>query len=64
MLAFRIWLIDREVQAILPARSTSLMPVMRIILESGLINVAYLFAFVLVVEFGPEAFELMCDMVR
>ena len=39
------------------------MPVVRIILESGLINVAYLFTFVLVVEFGSQAFELMCDMV-
>ena len=63
LLAYRIWSIDREVRNILPARTTSLMPVVRIILESGLINVAYLFAFVLVVEFGSQAFELMCDMV-
>ncbi|KAH9940727.1 uncharacterized protein BXZ73DRAFT_98556 [Epithele typhae] len=62
LLAYRIWSIDREVHKVFPCKSSSLTPAVRIILESGSINVAYLFAFVMVTAFGSEAFELMCDM--
>lgn len=37
---------------------------MRIILESGLINAAYLFVMVMTLEFGSEILELMSEMVR
>ena len=36
---------------------------MRIILESGLINAAFLFAFVMTLAFGSTSLEIMSEMV-
>lgn len=65
LLAYRIWSIDRQVQAS-GARSASqsrLNPVVRIVMESGLANAAYLFVFVMTLEFGSQALEIMSEMV-
>ena len=37
---------------------------MRIILESGLFNAAFLFAFVMTLAFGSTSLEIMSEMVR
>lgn len=36
---------------------------MRIVMESGLANAAYLFVFVMTLEFGSQALEIMSEMV-
>ena len=41
-----------------------LTPIVRIILESGLINAAFLFAFVMTLVFGSSSLEIMSEMVR
>ncbi len=65
LLAFRIWSVDRKTnKAILTRASTAtLFPVVRIVLESGIMNAAYMFAFMMIVVFDPAAAELMCDLV-
>ena len=40
------------------------MPVVRIVLESGLINAAFLFAFVMTLASGSSSLETMSEMVR
>ena len=40
-----------------------LTPIARIILESGLLNAAFLFAFVMTVVFGSSSLEIMSEMV-
>ncbi|KAI0738427.1 hypothetical protein C8Q80DRAFT_243316 [Daedaleopsis nitida] len=64
LLAFRIWSVDRNTNKAILSRSSTrtLFPVVRIVLESGLINAAYLFAFMMVVAFDPSVAELMCDV--
>ncbi|KAI0765179.1 hypothetical protein C8Q74DRAFT_1204758 [Fomes fomentarius] len=67
MLAYRIWSVDREMKKLNietelePGRS-SLSPILRIILESGLINAAYLFAYVMTLAFGSQGLEIMSEM--
>ena len=41
-----------------------LTPIVRIILESGLLNAAFLFAFVMTLVFGSTSLEIMSMMVR
>ena len=41
-----------------------LTPIVRIILESGLLNAAFLFAFVMTLAFGSSSLEIMSEMVR
>ncbi|KAM5543933.1 hypothetical protein V8D89_002550 [Ganoderma adspersum] len=65
MLAFRIWHVDR--QMIMAERTSeranpSLIPVIRIILESGILNAAYLFAYVMTLNFGSQGLEIMSEM--
>jgi len=62
MLAYRIWSVDRETKNALAANSSRLSPIVRIILESGIINAAYLFAYVMTLEFGSEGLEIMSEM--
>ncbi|KAI0738430.1 hypothetical protein C8Q80DRAFT_243485 [Daedaleopsis nitida] len=62
LLAYRIWSVERKTTSVMLEKSSTLFPVLRIILESGLINVAYMFAFAMILMFGPQAVELMCDM--
>lgn len=69
MLAYRIWSVDRDMKKLNietesePGRRSSLSPILRIILESGLINAAYLFAYVMTLEFGSQGLEIMSEMV-
>ncbi|KAH9945032.1 uncharacterized protein BXZ73DRAFT_96020 [Epithele typhae] len=74
LLAFRIWWVDREMNNVLSGSQTAelegpfggqqsaLTPVVRIVLESGLINAAYLFAYVMTLAFGSQSLELMSEM--
>ncbi|KAI0652735.1 hypothetical protein C8Q79DRAFT_118161 [Trametes meyenii] len=64
LLAFRIWSIDRRLKNALESEvdNSRLTPIVRIILESGLINAAYLFVMVVTLEAKSEALELMSEM--
>ncbi|OJT09794.1 hypothetical protein TRAPUB_13753 [Trametes pubescens] len=64
LLAYRIWSIDRKVKAsgARGAPQSRLNPVVRIVMESGLANAAYLFVFVMTLEFGSQALEIMSEM--
>ncbi|CDO72818.1 hypothetical protein BN946_scf185002.g3 [Trametes cinnabarina] len=63
MLAFRIWSVDRSMRTVIePGRASRLSPIVRIVLESGLLNAAYLFAYVMTLEFGSEGLEIMSEM--
>ncbi|KAI0673994.1 hypothetical protein C8Q78DRAFT_1068177 [Trametes maxima] len=64
LLAFRIWSIDRRLKSALEseADNSRLTPIVRIILESGLINAAYLFVMVVTLEAKSEVLELMSEM--
>ena len=70
LLAFRIWSVDRqtkgaftEVTAAGLHNNLALNPVVRIILESGIINAAYLLCYVLTLEYGTEGIEIMSEIV-
>ncbi|KAI0675870.1 hypothetical protein C8Q78DRAFT_354923 [Trametes maxima] len=66
LLAYRIWSIDRQLTGVLNVEfgdQSRLSPIARIILESGLMNAAYLFVFVMTLEFGSQALEIMSEMV-
>ena len=66
LLAYRIW--SQSHVAPFPTtyqtKTRRFAPVMRIILESGLINAAFLFAFVMTLVFGSSSLEIMSSMVR
>ena len=65
MLAFRIWHVDRQTAERTGDRANpSLTPIVRIILESGILNAAYLFAYVMTLNFGSQGLEIMSEMVR
>lgn len=40
-----------------------LTPIVRIVLESGLINAAFLFAYVMTIAFGSISLEILSEMV-
>ena len=64
MLAFRIWYVDHQMEKITSERVDSrLLPIVRIILESGIINAAYLFVYVMTLNFGSQGLEIMSEMV-
>ncbi|KAH9851892.1 hypothetical protein C2E23DRAFT_869038 [Lenzites betulinus] len=65
LLAYRIWSIDHQVKDALhtiDVPQSRLSPIVRIILESGVMNAAYLFVFVMTLEFGTQALEIMSEM--
>ncbi|OSD04721.1 hypothetical protein PYCCODRAFT_1433051 [Trametes coccinea BRFM310] len=65
LLAYRIWSVDRQTRDALPsdmAGTSKLSPLVRIIAESGVINAGYLFVFVMTLEFGSQALEIMSEM--
>ncbi|RPD58989.1 hypothetical protein L226DRAFT_572399 [Lentinus tigrinus ALCF2SS1-7] len=64
LLAIRIWYTDRTGTHALDLEGSEhkLTPVIRIILESGLINAAFLFAFVMTLAFGSTSLEIMSEM--
>ena len=65
LLAFRIWSIERRTtHSIELVRSEDkLTPVVRIVLESGLINAAFLFVFVMTLAAGSSSYEIMSELV-
>ena len=65
MLAFRIWHVDRQTAERTGSdrANPSLTPIVRIILESGILNAAYLFAYVMTLNFGSQGLEIMSEMV-
>ncbi|KAI0741248.1 hypothetical protein C8Q80DRAFT_124870 [Daedaleopsis nitida] len=62
LLAFRIWFTDRNTHNAIPGHTSSFLPIARIVLESGMMNAAYLFAEMMVITFDPTATEFMCDL--
>ncbi|KAI1789487.1 hypothetical protein LXA43DRAFT_1154424 [Ganoderma leucocontextum] len=63
MLAFRIWHVDHQMASTTIERAnTSLMPIVRIVLESGILNAAYLFVYVMTLNFGSQGLEIMSEM--
>ncbi|KAF5372441.1 hypothetical protein D9757_009925 [Collybiopsis confluens] len=63
LLAFKIWSVDRHLRGMVEVQSTSaLTPVVRIIMESGMLNVAYLFAYVMAIGLGSQGLELISEM--
>ncbi|TBU38607.1 hypothetical protein BD309DRAFT_874014 [Dichomitus squalens] len=63
LLAFRIWYVDRQrAHVAIDSPGSSLTPIIRIILESGAINAATLFAFVMTLSFGSQGLEIMSEM--
>ncbi|RDX54047.1 hypothetical protein OH76DRAFT_1059011 [Lentinus brumalis] len=64
LLASRIWYMDRTGTHALDLEGAEhkLTPVIRIILESGLLNAAFLFAFVMTLAFGSTSLEIMSEM--
>ena len=66
LLASRIWWMDRQGSRVIAEIAGSehrLHPAVRIILESGLLNAAFLFAFVMTLAFGSSSLEIMSEMV-
>ncbi|KAF8589743.1 hypothetical protein K439DRAFT_1404748 [Ramaria rubella] len=61
-LAFRIWGVHRRTKHHLTAKGSTLMPIFRIIIESGAMNAAYLFVYNLMVLIGSEALEFMASV--
>ncbi|KAI0794279.1 hypothetical protein C8Q74DRAFT_567182 [Fomes fomentarius] len=64
LLAFRIWWHERRgVGSLnLDGSEQKLTPIVRIVLESGLINAAFLFAYVMTVAFGSISLEILSEM--
>ena len=64
LLAFRIWQVDRRTRALMGTSTSSLMPIVKILIESGAINAAYLFVYNVSLLSGSEALEFMAQVVR
>ncbi|KAI0675869.1 hypothetical protein C8Q78DRAFT_964526 [Trametes maxima] len=65
LLAYRIWSIDRQLMDAVDrdiAGQSRLSPIVRIVLESGVMNAAYLLVFVMTLEFGSQALEIISEM--
>ncbi|KAI0674667.1 hypothetical protein C8Q78DRAFT_1067624 [Trametes maxima] len=62
MLAYRIWSVDRQTKGGMESGASRLTPIVRIVLESGLINAAFLFVYVMTLEFGTQGLEIMSEM--
>jgi len=62
LLAFRIWQVDRRTRAVLGTSTSSLMPIVKILIESGAINAAYLFIYNVTLLSGSQALEFMAQV--
>ena len=63
LIAYRIWTFNREGRDVLRKMRSSTTPVIRIVLESGAVNAAFLFVFVMVVVNNSPSLELVSEMV-
>lgn len=63
LLAFRIWQVERQCRQVVQLGSTSLVSVLRLVLESGALNAAYLLAYVITLVSGSEGLESMSELV-
>lgn len=61
LLAFRIWQVERQSRQVVQLGSTSLLSVLRLVLESGALNAAYLLAYVITLVSGSEGLETMSE---
>ncbi|KAF9559578.1 hypothetical protein CPC08DRAFT_666314, partial [Agrocybe pediades] len=61
LLAFRIWQVDRRARRALASGST-LMPIVKILVESGAINAAYLFIYNVTLLSGSQSLEFMAQV--
>ncbi|KAF9472744.1 hypothetical protein BDN70DRAFT_886614 [Pholiota conissans] len=62
LLAFRIWQVDRRNRIILGGSTSTLMPIVKILIESGAINAAYLFVYNVTLLSGSQALEFMAQV--
>ncbi|KAF5316010.1 hypothetical protein D9619_006923 [Psilocybe cf. subviscida] len=62
LLAFRIWQVDRRTRQLMGTSTSSLMPIVKILIESGAINAAYLFVYNVSLLSGSEALEFMAQV--
>lgn len=62
LLAFKIWQVDRAARRFMAGSGSSLVPVLRIVVESGAMNAAYLFVYTMTLVTGTEALETMAEM--
>ncbi|KAG7089803.1 hypothetical protein E1B28_011453 [Marasmius oreades] len=63
LLAYRIWSVNKRLRDMVTEEKSNLTtPVVRIILESGALNVAYLFAYVMAIGWSSQGLELISEM--
>ncbi|KAF5327231.1 hypothetical protein D9619_004915 [Psilocybe cf. subviscida] len=62
LLAFRIWQVDHRARALIGTSTSSLMPIVKILIESGALNAAYLLIYSVTLLSGTEAMELMAQV--
>ncbi|THH13190.1 hypothetical protein EW146_g7005 [Bondarzewia mesenterica] len=64
LLAFKIWQVDRAAKRLMAGSGSTLLPILGIVVESGVMNAAYLLAYTITLVTGTEALETMAEMVR
>ncbi|KAF8148701.1 hypothetical protein B0H34DRAFT_668413 [Crassisporium funariophilum] len=62
LLAFRIWTVDRRTRNVMGVSSSSLMPIVKILVESGAINAGYLFIYNVTLLTGSQSLEFMAQV--
>ncbi|EPQ55568.1 hypothetical protein GLOTRDRAFT_128796 [Gloeophyllum trabeum ATCC 11539] len=60
--AFRIWHRSRKTAKVVGATTSSLMPVVKIVVESGALNAAYMLANTITLAAGTEGLETMAEL--
>ncbi|KDR71350.1 hypothetical protein GALMADRAFT_144035 [Galerina marginata CBS 339.88] len=65
LLSYKIWTADRNLRKTLPISSTGrrLTPVLRIVLESGIVNTLYLLAYTVILDNGMDGIAIMASIV-
>ncbi|KDR71433.1 hypothetical protein GALMADRAFT_143710 [Galerina marginata CBS 339.88] len=64
LLSYKIWTADRNLRKTLPISSTGrrLTPVLRIVLESGIVNTLYLLAYTIILDNGTDGIAIMSNL--
>ncbi|KAF8883525.1 hypothetical protein BD779DRAFT_1744070 [Infundibulicybe gibba] len=65
LIAYKIWRADRQLRKTISMASArhSLLPIARIIIESGAINTAYLLTYVIILQSGSNGIEILASIV-
>lgn len=62
LLAYKIYQVDKANRELLDATGSGLIPIVRIIIESGALNATYLLIYTVTLETGTEALETVAEM--